>query len=245
MGRLSRVWIGTAAAAALATATPAQGSDDPSKLTFEQSRQLADDLDAFRKATRPEERGRRFGRMIELGTPGAGTALRHLEDRLAELRGEYVLRLQRWLPDAYEQRLIELDHEQIVAVQRARRLWKSYVLYGGHRKSFQAEFLDPMQEAARILLIRAEEVQEPTLHAQRAELVELAGYRKQARGVLGIDPDPTIGKLSPTGIPYPRLDQPPTFLDSLHHTERTLVLAHTIAPPGARPVLLFNDDAAR
>ena len=119
------------------------------------------------------------------------------------------------------------------------------MLHGGHRKSFQDEFLAPMQAAAEILVLRAEAVKDPDLRRQREELVEFAGYQKKTREVLGTDPDPTVGKLSPTEIPYPRLDQPPTFLDSLHHTERTLVLAYTVAPPGARPILLFNDAAAR
>ena len=71
----------------------------------------------------------------------------------------------------------------------------------------------------------AEELQDQELQGQRELLVEFGGYLKTARVASGIDVDPTVGKLSPTRIPYPRLDQPPTFLDSLHHTERTLVLA--------------------
>lgn len=237
----------------MVTASPAQRTKKPSgdrpaaapKLTSEQSKQLGADFDMFRRATRPKARRILFGRMVRMGPAGSQLALPFIDKRLVRLRRAYIAALQGWLEDAYFERLIGLKYQQILTVQRARRLWKSYVLHGGHRKNFQAEFLAPMQDAARSLLLRAEEVQEPGLRGQRAELLEFGGYRKVARDALGIDPDPTVGRLSPTKIPYPRLDQPPTFLDQLHHTERTLVLAHTVAPPGARPILLFNDQAAQ
>ncbi|MFT4513955.1 MAG: hypothetical protein ACI89X_002482 [Planctomycetota bacterium] len=225
------------AAIALALVAVAPAQDEKAR--------LADDLDVFRKSTGSEQRGRRFERILAAGKAGAESALRFVDERLADAFADYTPALQDWLKNAYPAHLIGLDYEQIVTVQRARRLWRSYVLHGGHRKSFQDEFLTPMQAAAEVLLLQAENVSAPALKLQRAELVEFAGYREKARKVLGIDPDPTIDKRSPTDIPYPRLDQPPTFLDDLHHTERTLVLACTVAPPGARPVLLFNDVAAR
>ena len=205
---------------------------------------LAADLDVFRKSTVREERGRRFERILAAGKVGAEPALRFIDKRLADTLADYTPALQRWLKHAYPAHLIGLEYEQILTVQRARRLWRSYVLHGGHRDSFQDEFLTPMQAAAEILLLQAEDLKDPSLTSQRAELVEFAGYREKAREALNLDPNPTAGKKSPTGIAYPRLDQPPTFLDSLHHTERTLVLACTVAPAGARPVLLFNDAAA-
>jgi hypothetical protein len=225
----------TVLALVLATATSAQDN----------KAQIADDLDVFRKSTQPEERGRRFERILTAGKTPSESALRFIDGKLAAAFADYTLALQQWLKNAYPAHLITLEYEQIVTVQRARRLWQSYVLHGGHRKSFQDEFLTPMQAAAEALLLQAENLKDPALKLQRAELVEFAGYREKAHKVLGIDLDPTAGKLSPTNIPYPRLDQPPTFLDGLRHTERTLVLAYTVAPPGARPVLLFNDEAAR
>ena len=225
----------TATALALVAVAPAQ----------DEKARLAQDLDVFRKSTQPGERGRRFEQILAAGKAGAELALRIVDRRLANVFADYTPALQRWLKNAYPTHLIALEYEQILTVQRARRLWRSYVLHGGHRKSFQDEFLTPMQAAAEVLLLQAENLKDPGLQLQRAQLVEFAGYREKARKVLGIDPDPTAGKRSPTDIPYPRLDQPPTFLDGLHHTERTLVLAYTVAPAGARPVLLFNDAAAR
>ncbi|MFT4841698.1 MAG: hypothetical protein ACJA0V_002132 [Planctomycetota bacterium] len=227
--------IVTAMALALVAVAPAQ----------DEKARLANDLDAFRKSTQSEQRGQRFERILAAGKTGAEPALRFVDARLANGLRDYTPALQDWLKDAYPAHLIGLDYEQILTVQRARRRWQTYVLHGGHRKSFQDEFLTPMQAAAEVLLLQAENLNVSALKLQRAELIEFAGYREKARKVLGIDPDPTAGKRSPTGIPYPRLDQPPTFLDDLHHTERTLVLACTVAPPGARPVLLFNDAAAR
>jgi hypothetical protein len=224
----------TVLALALATAISAQDN----------KAQIADDLDAFRKSTQPAERGRRFERILTAGETAAEPALRFIDGKLAAVFADYTPALQQWLKGAYPAHLITLDYEQIATVQRARRLWQSYVLHGGHRTSFQDEFLAPMQAAAEVLLLQAEHTTDPALKQQRSELVEFAGYREKARKVLGIDPDPTANKRSPTNIPYPRLDQPPTFLDNLHHTERTLVLACTVAPIGARQVLLFNDAAA-
>lgn len=240
-------WIAPIAALCLGTFSPAQQGKElaNAKLSVEQSQQLKTDLDAFGRATKSAQRGQLFERLVGLGSAGAQAVLRLVDTRLDTSRDEYTVALQQWLPEAYQQRLIDLDYEQVLTVQRARRLWQSYVLHGGHRSSFQDEFLAPMQAAAELLLLPVEEAAEPELRARRAELVEHGRYRDRAREVLGIDPDPTVGKLSPTKIPYPSLDQSPTFLDSLHHTERSLVLAHTVAPPGAQAILLCNDEAAR
>ncbi len=249
---VSTRWVGLVATLVIIGVTPAQrkrgstGDQAPvPKLTREEAELLAEDLDGFHKAETREERSDLFEDVIDAGPVGAQTMLELVEKRLAKVRPKYLRELQRWLKGAYTKRLIGLTDEEIRTVQHARRLWKSYVLHGGHRKNFQAEFLGPMQAAARALLLRADDVKEPALREQRQELVEFGGYRKAVRAALKIDPDPTKGRLSPTKIPYPRLDQPPTFVDSLHHTERTLVLAYTVAPLGAQPVLLFNDDAAQ
>lgn len=206
---------------------------------------VRDALAALGSATTANEREQQFASLEKAGKDAATAALDVIERRLEKTMAAYTPALQDWLVEHYAEHLIGLEYEQIVAVQRARRLWRSYVLHGGHRKNFQSEFLAPMEAAAKILLIDAQKIEEPKLRAMRGELVEFGGYRKRAHDALGIDPDPTKDKLSPTGIPYPHLDQPQTFLDRLHHTERTLVLAWTVAPPGARKVLLFNDRAAR
>ncbi len=225
----------------LAASLPAQ----PAQLSLEQQAQLRKDLDAFDRGATAAQRGPVAERVFALGPAAAKALLVRVQPRLERALSRYREQLQRWLPDAYERRLVALDDEQALVVQRARRLWRDYVLHGGHRSDFQAKFLAPMEAARDLLLIQLSEVQEPPIQDARALLLELGGYLERARAALGVDPDPTVGKRSPTDIPYPRLDQPPTFADLLHHTERTLVLAHTVAPPGARPVLAYNDDAAR
>jgi hypothetical protein len=210
-----------------------------------QDAKLSDHLGALQKATQAAERKQHFELALAAGEAGAKAGLAIVDDRLDRLMAEYVPALQGWLQDAYPTHLASLDYEQILIIQRARRLWRSYVLHGGHRKSFQDEFLTPMKAARDVLLLQAKDIEEPAIQQQRAQLLEFAGYRERACEALQLDLDPTKDKVSPTGIPYPRLDQPPTFADSLHHTERTLVLAYTVAPPGARPVLMFNDAAAR
>lgn len=226
-------------------ASAQDGRQPAPKLSLEQGAQLRKDLDAFEQATTAAARGPLVQRVLALGPAAAEVLLRRVETKLDKDYAGYTDALKRWLPGAYRERLVAMDDEQAQVVQRARRLWKSYVLHGGHRSSFQNEFLAPMEKARDLLLIDLAKADEPKLRAQRAELLEFGGYRKQARDVLGIDPDPTKGRMSPTNIPYPHLDQPPTFADLLHHTERTLVLAYTVAPAGARPVLLYNDEAAR
>ncbi len=234
-----------AAAALLLAGGLAAQQAPPAKLSLQQHAELREHLEAFRRAATEAERRALAERMFALGPAAARVVLDQVQPQLDREFGRYKEQLQQWLPDAYERRLVSLDREQAVSIQRARRLWKDYVLHGGHRSDFQAQFLKPMEAARDLLLIRLEEVDEPELKAQRARLLELGGYRERARGLLGVDPDPTANKRSPTDIPYAHLDQPPTYRDLLHHTERTLVLAWTVAPPGARPVLEFNDRAAR
>jgi hypothetical protein len=98
---------------------------------------------------------------------------------------------------------------------------------------------------AEFLLLKVEDIGDAEVAAQREVLNEFDGYRSRCHGLLKIAPDPTAGKVSPTGIAYAPLDQPPTFHDSLRHLERTLVLANTVASEGARRVLMMNDAAAR
>ncbi len=98
---------------------------------------------------------------------------------------------------------------------------------------------------AAFLLLKVEDIDDEELAAEREALNEFAGYRSRCNEILKVAPDPTAGKVSPTGIAYAPLDQPATFMDSLRHLERTLVLANTVAPEGARKVLMMNDAAAR
>lgn len=224
-------------------AAPSPATD--AKLSSEQKRQIVEGLDTFAKSIDRSERRYLIEQVIGLGPGGARLALQHIDKQLASLRGKYTVALQAWLEDAYMRHLISLSDEQIMIVQRARRLWRSYVLHGGHRSNFQAEFLAPMKAAGEALLLRAEDVKDEPVCSQRKTLMELGEYQAMAHTALGMQTDPTVGKFSPTQIAYAPLDQPPTFLDSLHHTERSMVLAHTVAPPGAQAVLMYNDEAAQ
>ncbi|MBI1335732.1 MAG: hypothetical protein GC164_02085 [Phycisphaera sp.] len=170
---------------------------------------------------------------------------RDIEGKLTKLEKVYSDMLGPRVHDAYLKRLGTLTDEQVRLVVATRRLWKSYLLNGGDIKTFREDYFKPIWEMRDVLLPKIEEIEDTRLQSLRSGLMEFGQYQTECYTALAINADPTVGRQSPTGIAYPPLDQPPTFVDRLHHLERTLVLGYSVAPEGARRVLLLNNEASR
>ncbi len=184
-----------------------------------------------------------------VGASQSNAELASLERRFATARDAYLTQLSAHLPAAYRARFCALSDEDLLAVAETKRLWQSYIAegpltMGDPRKQstgiFRAEFLDPINRVARILLIDPAELDDVELLRARNEAFDLGYQLRDARERQGVDIDPTKAKRSPTGIPYPHLDNPHTCIDLLELYERTLVLAKTVAYPDAEPVLMQN-----
>lgn len=205
----------------------------------------ADRMKQFRTSPEREVRAAAFESLIAGGGAPA-TALKGIVDAvLVEGERAYTALLASRIRAAYLDRLGSLSDEQVRKVLATRRFWKDYLLHGGDREQFQDTYLKPIQELAAFLLVDVKDLDDEEIRTRRARLEEYAAYQARCHEVLRIKADPTDGRKSPTGIAYAPLTQPPTFTDRLRHLERTLVLAHTVAPSGARRVLLMNDEAAR
>jgi hypothetical protein len=199
----------------------------------------------FTRAADPAGRRAAFDKLIAMGPDMARSLNAIIDAKLGEFEKRTSALLAPKVRAAYLKRLAELTDEQIQLVVKTRRFWKDYLLHGGGRERFREIYLRPVREIAEFLLLKTDEIQDEELQAQRTLLEEYNSYRTACHQVLKINPDPTVRKKSPTGIAYAPLDQPPTFLDTMSHLERTLILCHSVAPEGARRVLMMNDAAAR
>lgn len=186
-----------------------------------------------------------LNRMMRLGEAAQKETLDFLEAQLDAQEEQYVKQLAEYLPQAYLKPLSGLRAEQIYKIQKTRRLWKRYILKPSDRHEFQTNYLKPCMEIKDLLLIDVEGVVDRKIAGQRAVLKELAGYRDACRKKLGLGKDPTEGMKSPTGIDIPHLDRPMTFAERLDYLDASAVLAYTVGPEGARPVLLANARRAR
>jgi hypothetical protein len=220
------------------------GAEGP-KLTREQAKQLRTLLEDFGEAGEQASRRAHFDEIVTSGRAVTAIVNQIVDRNLNEAEQKYIKVLTPKIRAAYLARLSELTDEQILLVQNTRRFWKDYLLNGGGREDFRKVYLKPIWDMAAFLLLKVEDIHDEEIAAQRKLLEEFAVYRSQCHRILKVEPDPTVGKVSPTGIAYAPLDQPPTFRDNLRHLERTLVLANTVASEGARRVLMMNDAAAR
>ncbi|MBI1374337.1 MAG: hypothetical protein GC159_16595 [Phycisphaera sp.] len=168
-----------------------------------------------------------------------------VDSKLTGQEKKYADLLAPKIRDAYLKRLAGLSDEQVLLVVKTRRMWKGYLLNGGDIEGFRESHLKPVWEMKDFLLPKIEDISDDRVQAMRAELVEYGEYQAACNSALGIEPDPTTDKKSPTGIPYQPLDQPPTFLDNLKHLERSLLLGYSVASDGGRKVLMMNDGFAR
>ncbi|MEM9347124.1 MAG: hypothetical protein AAGB26_10965 [Planctomycetota bacterium] len=163
-----------------------------------------------------------------------------LEKEFEHARRDYLNKLEKYLPQAYEQRFIALTDEQLTEIARTRRLWQYYTVNTTKTNNFQKNFLDPIDAVADMLLIKPQHIDDEAVAGARANAFEAGQRLRDARRQSGVEIDPTKEMKSPTGLAYPPLDQPQTCVDILRLYERTMVLARTVAPPDARPVLIEN-----
>lgn len=180
------------------------------------------------------------------------TAIQKLERDFAAARNEYVGLLGKELPSAYRRHFAKLSKSDMAKVAATRRLWQWYIAegpftMGDPRKQrtgiFRREFLDPIDRVAEILLIDPAKLSSGEVRKARAKAFKAAERLARGRKRAGVDPDPTKTKKAPTGIAYPPLDKPHSPADVLRLYERTLVLAKTVAHPGAEEALMKNAEA--
>jgi len=184
----------------------------------------------------------------------SGAKLTTLERTFASAQSAYLEALGKHLPAAYRAHFAALSDEDLAVVAKTRRLWQWYIqdgpfAMGDPRKQstgiFRAEFLDPINQVADILLLDPAKLDDPKVREARDEAYALGEELMQARKLAGVEIDPTATKKAPTGVPYPRLDNPHTCIDVLKLYERTLVLAKTVAYPAAEPILMKNAEACK
>jgi len=214
------------------------------ELTESQQKALKPLLEEFDRATRAQSRVHLLARMIAVSPDTAGALLAMIDEQLRADRQTYVELLAPRIAAAYAKRLGRLTDREIYQALMTRRLWQQYVVATSSQTEFRTVYLKPCEVMAGTILPKLTSIRDRRLAALRRRLLEFGAYQAKCRSLLGVDADPTKTKVSPTGIPYPPLDTPPTFENSLDYLERTLVLAHSVAPPGARKVLMMDAEAA-
>jgi hypothetical protein len=197
------------------------------------------------KATARDERDGIVTILLGRDKPALEKLRKYADQRVSGLEKQYTDFLNANLRTLYKQKLLALTDEQITSIQKTRRFWKPYLLAAMHDDNFMHDYLEPAKEVSKLLLLDAEKDLDERGKGLRAELLEAGGYQTKCNLALGGDPDPTKGKKSPTGIAIPPLSSPPTFQSYVSYLEKTLVLANTVAPEGARKVLLKNLEISR
>jgi hypothetical protein len=215
----------------------------PAPLTDEQKQAIQKLTAEFRDAKTQALRFAPLRRIVGMGPEAAAMACAAVDELLAVCEKQYFQLLDKHVRDAYLKRLTMLTDEHIRKVQYMRRLWKDYLEHTSDQHEFQKNFLKPVWDVAEFLIIKPEQMTEPEILQQRKFLFELAEYRAACRKAAGISEDPTVGKMSPTGIDIPNLDQPPTLADYVSFLDRTMALAGSFAPePVAKDALFKNID---
>jgi hypothetical protein len=225
------------------------GASPAADLTPAQLDALKDDrvIPLFEASTSPEVRARLFKRIME-DIPGGSTRVEPLlEKRAGTLEADYFKLLKTHLPGAYRKHLAGLGDAAIYQIQYERRKWRGYIAETSHRTNFEKDFFDTCLAAEALAVPDLSSILPSEAAAKRAELLEFSQYLETCRAETGggAGVDPTAGKKSPTGHPYPKLDRPRTALENLAYLEKSMVLALTIAPEGAARVLLDNARVAR
>ncbi len=201
----------------------------------------------FRRATSQRVRAHLFGRIIDEMAGGAREVKPALEAMVAAAQADYLKGLKAELPSAYRKHLASLSEAQAYEVQRVRRKWTPHIRTAAFGAKFETEFLDAALAAADTVLPPLDGILVGDLAAWRAELIEYSEYLETCLAEIGFGdaPDPTEGKRSPTGHPYPKLDRPMTARENFDYLEKSLVMSLTIAPRGAGPLLAANAKNAR
>jgi hypothetical protein len=215
------------------------------KIQAEQAKQARAAMAEFTAAVDAAGREAAIAKIIGSGATTAAIISSVLDNQVAIEEGKYTKLIEPAIRSAYLKKLAALSDADLNHVIRTKNLWKPYIQHGGEDPKFPEVYLKPILKMKDILLPKLSDLDDPAVVAARARLLEFADYQTRVRNILGINPDPTVGKLSPTNIEYAHLDKPHAFADRLHHFERTLILINTVASPGAREVLLLNDQSAR
>jgi len=229
----------------LARASASTSAGGNGKLSSDEQKQVKALIGEFRAATDEAGRKAAFDKLIAMGKQVVTLVNTIIDNELKQQEKQYTQVLGPKIRAAYIKKLESITDDQLAHILRTRNLWKPYILNGGSHPKFREVYLAPIWKMKEILLLKISKIEDMQVVESRKKLVEFAGYQTQCHKILKINPDPTVGKMSPTNIEYAHLDQPPTFMDKLHHFERTLILIHTVASPGAAEVLLMTDQAAR
>jgi hypothetical protein len=239
-------WVAVAVALTAAWLPAQDAAKQPARLTVAEQKELKRLWNDFTKARDPAAREQAFAAMLASHSLSASMVRPLIEQDLSKAMKGYTKALEVAVGPAYVEQLERLSQDQIDQIQLMRRMWMPYVLKGGDRIEFEEKFIAPCVAAADAILVKPEAITNEAVTMPRARLLEYAGYLDRCDAAAGTGPiDPTKGKVSKTGLPYPSLDQPPTFRDTLSFLDRTIVLSATIAPPGARPILERCAEVAR
>jgi hypothetical protein len=203
---------------------------------------------AFAQTGSAEARKLIFERMMD-EIPGAEYDLMPvIENKLPGIEKKYFELLRQHLPAGYRTHLAGLTDEQIRKIQHERRKWRPYIEVTSAREDFKTRYFDTAVECVNLTLPDLGKSLPKEAADARKEYEEFGDYLDRCRRELGEDEpaiDPTAGKRSPTGHPYPTLDRPRTPRENLDYLETSMVLALTLAPEGAVPVLMRNAEVAK
>ena len=202
------IMLALAATSAAQTATRASNGAKPNaakpdapKLTNVQKRDATSAIKEFCKPDSEESRQEAFQKVLGLGPAGAELIAPVVDELLAAEYKQYTRTLAGKVREAYVQRLLSLTDEQVLQVQKMRRLWHDYATGRGSRHNFQKLFLKPAWDVAEFLLIKPNEMEEPALAEPPTRRTSKASTRLRSSA-----PKPTATRW--TSTPTTRTDHP-------------------------------------
>lgn len=163
-----------------------------------------------------------------------------LERAYEQAEAEYLDALSGYLPGAYREHFSSLSDRRLQYIADTRKLWEQWTLICPKQHDFQKQFLDPIDQVGEMLIVEADSIRDSEIKTLRATAGRLAEKLDMAKKRAGVEIDPTVGTVSPTGIQFPSLDRPHTTVDRLVLMERSLILAQTVGLRESKPVLMNN-----
>jgi len=240
----TRLALGVLVSCAAAISLEAQSKSAADQPTSEATEALTALASAATEQADAAVRRKLFRRV--LAEPAAWLSLEQtIDQKLDELERGYADILDEPIAAAYHERLRSLSAVELREVAKVRRVWRNYILQPSTQLHFQQHFLMPATKVGELLLPDVAAIQTKASNAQLRRMHEFNGYRDEVRQALGRGEDPTTGKQAPTGIPMPPLSKVRSYEEHLDHLHRTMAVASSVAPPGARDILLGNAQKAR